>query len=330
MEWVGKHAGMIVRDKQLGNNGERRVSSAWQIKDSRGAKQLPNAVKRALAILLATYGIEAAHQLVLFVQILRNAGSRWDTLLATDIVFDGIATFIIYNIYRRRNWARFALALNILFVMWVVAMARWVGNVPLLNARHIGWLSLAEWTAKLAALVLLFLPSARVWFTSDRENEISTSIKRTTPPEGEPILWKNATYISIGLFVLAMTQTAYYEVTDDSARNSAGLLLIGWMGTIASGYIEWIANPLLLYSWASALHKRYWQAVGSAVLALTLILSFLRRAEVVWTGDNGSRTVAIRGYGFGYWLWVASAAIMVTAGLALLARQLRSANRPAV
>jgi len=291
---------------------------------------LPNVVKQALIILLAVFGIEGAQQIVLLAQTFRNSGASWESLLATYIMFDGIAILIIYNIYRRRNWARIVLAINILFVMWVVAMARWVGKVPFLNVQHFGWLWLAEWTAKLVALVLLFLPPARVWFTSDHENEITKSIKRTSLPEGEPILWKNATYISIGLFVLAMTQTAYYEVTDDPARNSAGLLLIGWMGALASGYIEWIANPLLFYSWVAALHKRYWQAVGSAVLALTLILSFLRRTEVVWTGDNGSKTVAIRGYGFGYWLWIASAAIMVTAGLALLARQLRSTNRPAV
>jgi hypothetical protein len=217
---------------------------------------MPNAVRRALVILLATFGIEGAHQLVLFVQTLRNPGARWDSLLATYLVFDGIATFVVYNIYRRRNWARFALAINIFFVIWVVAMARWVGKAPFLNVQHFGWLWLAEWTAKLAAIVLLFLPSARLWFDSDHEIQISKSRKGTTLPGGEPILWQNATYISIGLFVVAMTQTAYYDVTDDPARNSAGLLLIGWMGALASGYIEWIANPLLFYSWVSALHKR--------------------------------------------------------------------------
>jgi hypothetical protein len=291
---------------------------------------MPDAVKHALIILLATFGIETAHQLVLVVQILRNSGAGWDSILVTYLVFDGIAILLIYNIYRRRNWARIALAIDILFVMWVVAMARWVGKVPFVNVQHFGWLWLAEWAAKVVALVFLFLPSTRPWFASDRPNEIANSTKHTTLPAGEPILWKNVTYTSIGLFVFAMTQTAYYEATDDPARNSAGLLLIGWMGALANGYIEWIANPLLFYSWASALHKRYWQAVGSAVLALTLILSFLRRTEVVWTGDNGSKTAAIRAYGFGYWLWIASAAIMVTAGLALLARQLRLANRPAV
>jgi hypothetical protein len=284
---------------------------------------MPIAVKRALIILLATFGVEGTHQLVLLVQILRNSGAQWDSLLATYLLFDGIAIFIIYNIYRRRNWARIVLAVNLLFVMWVVAMARWVGKVPFLNVQHFGWLWLAEWTAKLCALVLLFLPPARAWFTIDRENVVAESRIPTAPSAVDLNLWKKATHISIGIFCLAMTQTAYYEVTDDPARNSAGLLLIGWMGTLASGYIEWIANPLLFYSWFSALHKRYWQAVGSAVLALTLILSFLRRTAIVWTGDNGSKTVAIRGYGFGYWLWIASAAIIIIAGLALLVRQLR-------
>lgn len=151
-----------------------------------------------------------------------------------------------------------------------------------------------------------------------------------TNATAEPILWRNATYVSICLFVLAMTQTAYYEVDADPAPNSAGLLLIGWMGALASGYIEWLANPLLLCSWICALRKRYWLAVGSAALALTLILSFLRRSEVVWTGDNGDRTAAIQGYGFGYWLWSGSAAIMVIAGLALLARQLRLTRQRSV
>jgi hypothetical protein len=90
-------------------------------------------------------------------------------------------------------------------------------------------------------------------------------------------------------------------------------ILIGWMGVLAGGYIEWIASPLLFYSWFSALHQQYWQSVGSAVLALALILSFLRRSE-----------------GFGYWLWIASAAIMVAAGLVLPARQLPSTKRRAI
>jgi hypothetical protein len=281
---------------------------------------MPNAVKRALIILLAAFGIEGAGQLV---SLVHNSGAG----LVSFLVPDGIATLIIYNIYRRRNWARIVLAIDLLFVMWIFTMARWVGKTPLPNVQHVnGWLWLVEWLAKAVALVFLFLPSARGWFASERDFEIAESTTPSAVPVEVPSLCKNSTYISIGFFVLAMTQTAYYEATADPARNSAGLLLVGWMGVLG-GYIEWIANPLLFFSWFSALHRRYWQAVSSAALALTLILSFLRRSEVVWTFDNGSRAAAIKGYGFGYWLWLASSAVMVIAGVALLVRQSGRSSR---
>lgn len=292
-----------------------------------GASPMPNAVKRALIILLATFGIDVASQLYLLIQTLLTPGANWDTGLATYILFDGVAIFVIYSIYLGRNWARILLAIDLLFVLGIMGIAHWVGKAPLLNFERLGWLWLPKWIARLVALVLLFLPASRMWFTSDHKTERARSIPGTTLPDEGPVTWKKATYISIGVFVLAMTQTAYYEVTDDPARNSAGLLLIGWMGAITNGYIEWFANPLLFYSWFCALHKRYGEAVGSAAMALLLMLSFLRRSQIEWTGDNGSRVEAIRGYGFGYWLWLASAAIIVIAILVPLARHIRLPKR---
>jgi hypothetical protein len=284
---------------------------------------MPNIVKRALTILLATLGVECARQLVLLVRLMHHPGAGVDSALVAFLFPDGIAVLVIYNIYRRRNWARIVLGIDLFLIMLIVTMARWHGKTPFLNVQQAsGWLWLVEWLANTVALVFLFFPSARAWFAGNRENEIVESATLSPVPLSVLVLWRRLTYVSIGIFVLAMTQTAYYEAASDPARNSAMLLLIGWMGVLV-GYIEWIANPLLFYSWFSALHRRYWEAVGSATLALVLILSFLRRSEVVWIGDNGSKAAAIRGYALGYWLWLASSAVMIIAGLAHLARPRR-------
>lgn len=120
-------------------------------------------------------------------------------------------------------------------------------------------------------------------------------------------------YISISaiIFVIAMTQPAFYQIRrDDMVIGSAMCLAIGAMGLLA-GYFEWLANPLILFSWIAALRGRRYQSAVSATLALILMGAFLFHSTMSYPLYEREPNVPIVGHGLGYWLWMVSGATMV-------------------
>jgi len=76
------------------------------------------------------------------------------------------------------------------------------------------------------------------------------------------------------------------------------------------GYAAWLANPVIAIAWILYVSDKQPAALISAVVSLGLTLSFL----CVQDGPFGPKQldpVPIISYGIGYWLWVASAAIVV-------------------
>jgi hypothetical protein len=128
------------------------------------------------------------------------------------------------------------------------------------------------------------------------------------------VKWLNrATAVSVVIFLVAMTQAAFYQNRPAEPVTHAVLLLAtGWMGVLI-GYLEWIANPLILYSWTSALRKRVVPALLASTSAAGLILSFLLRKKMDWPGMETDTNPDIQGYAAGYWLWLVSALVMVVA-----------------
>jgi hypothetical protein len=126
------------------------------------------------------------------------------------------------------------------------------------------------------------------------------------------VKWLNrSTMFSVVIFVAAMTQPAFYQNrAAEPVTHAIWLLLSGFMG-ILIGYFEWIANPLLLYSWISARKKRVVPALLTALLAIAFILSFLSVKKMDWPGMATDTHPDVQGYAAGYWLWLASAGVMV-------------------
>jgi hypothetical protein len=84
--------------------------------------------------------------------------------------------------------------------------------------------------------------------------------------------------------------------------------------------IAWLANPIIAVTWILYLRASRFAALISAVTALGLTLCFLSANGVPGPGPEGVNvadfeTRAIISYGIGYWLWVASAAVLA-AGVA--------------
>jgi hypothetical protein len=73
-------------------------------------------------------------------------------------------------------------------------------------------------------------------------------------------------------------------------------------------YFTWLANPLLLVSWVLLAISKYRAAFNVSLGALLLAMSFLLHSEMVTGGSDSTRIV---GYGMGYWLWIASALVLV-------------------
>ena len=121
---------------------------------------------------------------------------------------------------------------------------------------------------------------------------------------------KTGLWISLALYVICLTQDGYYiDGADPEAWSPAyGLLFIGWIGIFA-GMFAWLANPLLFASWFLLATSRHRAAFFVSLGALLFAMSFLLHSEVI---SSAAPTYSrIIGYGMGYWLWIASALILV-------------------
>ena len=118
--------------------------------------------------------------------------------------------------------------------------------------------------------------------------------------------------LSILAFIGAMPLTALTQVNpEEPIVSSHDLFAVGWMGVMV-GYVEWLANPLLLWSWIASYFNRPRISGFAALCALGLALMFLLRHDLP-SGHQSGETLAIVSRGPGYWLWLVSILIMVIA-----------------
>jgi hypothetical protein len=77
-----------------------------------------------------------------------------------------------------------------------------------------------------------------------------------------------------------------------------------------SYYVAWLANPIIAVTWGLYLGNARPAAPISALLGLALTLSFLLVNAIAWVPKEGDSSLIVS-YAIGYWLWVASASILV-------------------
>ncbi len=126
-------------------------------------------------------------------------------------------------------------------------------------------------------------------------------------------------YISLGLFLLSLTQPAFYidRVDYDAWSSPIGLLLMGWLGIMAgdSACLAWLANPLLILGGVS-LFKFDKFAPVLGILAIAVGLSFLGHTEIISSeAPTYSKITEIK---LGYWLWMISMATFTAGSIYLL------------
>ena len=128
--------------------------------------------------------------------------------------------------------------------------------------------------------------------------------------------------MSAVIFMASLTQTAFvvdwsFSLDFVDPRDISGTvpLVFGWGGLFNAGnlgYAAWLANPGIAATWVLYLGDKKPVAQISAVISLVLTLSFLMVKEVPFLGPKQLDPVPIVSYGIGYWLWVASAAILAS------------------
>jgi hypothetical protein len=126
--------------------------------------------------------------------------------------------------------------------------------------------------------------------------------------------WINANPVvslSIMLFLISLTQDAYYIDRNDydAYSNSLMLLLMGWLGMMSGGAgLCWVANPLLFLSWF--LYRANEKNVAALISSLAFVasVSFLFFDEVL--SSEAPTYSKITEYKLGYWLWLSSCTFM--------------------
>ena len=126
---------------------------------------------------------------------------------------------------------------------------------------------------------------------------------------------KISLFSSIGLLMVSLTQKSFCTQSgcDDY---SIFTFLFGGLGFFLSpAGLTWLANPLVIAAWVN---NKLQRSLIYSLLALLLSVSFLFFNKVVI--DEAGLYSKIIGYKLGYWLWLASMAVMAVGNIFLFLR----------
>ncbi|NRA92462.1 MAG: hypothetical protein HRU26_07205 [Psychroserpens sp.] len=113
-------------------------------------------------------------------------------------------------------------------------------------------------------------------------------------------------YISVLLFLISLTQNAFFLDHEDGQQGYV-ILILGFYAVFDTG-ISWLANFLIIFSWIFRNKKA---SFYYSLSALVLGISFVFVDEVIKGTYNAYEKVT--GYDIGYYLWLLSFLVM-TAG----------------
>ena len=116
-------------------------------------------------------------------------------------------------------------------------------------------------------------------------------------------------FISIGLFVISLTQNTYCTKEGCGFNPGIQLLLLGWLGLFVGGAgLCWSANPFLAITWLTFRFPK----ISSAFSLFAVIFSgsFLLFARIMNFDESGGYSPIIHRH-IGYWLWFSSTITML-------------------
>ena len=125
-------------------------------------------------------------------------------------------------------------------------------------------------------------------------------------PNRTPYLKWAVACISITLYAVSLSQTAFYVDYQDHKFSSIACLL--WSALYLDHTFAWLRNITLPAAIFLLFVKNQTGGLVPSLLTIALMLSFLAEKTAV-VNESGAHARII-GYAAGYWLWTASAAVI--------------------
>lgn len=115
-------------------------------------------------------------------------------------------------------------------------------------------------------------------------------------------------WISIGIFIISLTQKTYCTPGDCSSWGAGFYaVVLGWIGLFVGGaFISWLANPAIIISWVFVCRNNMVATFFSGI-ATVLCFCFLFFDKIMV--DEAGNYSQITGYQMGYWLWTLSSLV---------------------
>jgi len=135
---------------------------------------------------------------------------------------------------------------------------------------------------------------------------LRTTLQRAQAPE-------NLLMASVVVYLACLPFNSFCVSEECGNWPGWGVLIMGWMELIlhAEAGVSWLANPIVFVAWASIFFRWRISALVFSVTALLLAIWFLGVDEVIV--DEGGAWRTVTGYAAGYWLWLVSILLAVTA-----------------
>lgn len=112
--------------------------------------------------------------------------------------------------------------------------------------------------------------------------------------------------VSMALYILSLFQTAFYVKYSPPEFPAFACLL--WGALYLGETLAWLGNITLILSAVCLFIQNQIIGAVSSFITLLLMLSFLLEDKALV--NEGGLMAPITGYGWGYWLWIASAAVL--------------------
>jgi hypothetical protein len=119
------------------------------------------------------------------------------------------------------------------------------------------------------------------------------------------LVGRSLRWLSLVLYALALLGPGFYFGGSREPWEAYLLLLTGWLG-LAYGHFSWLANPAFLI--AQLMYRTRDRSLRACTVALLLALSFLLHRTIAVS--EAPTYASIVGYGWGYYLWVLSIAVL--------------------
>ena len=207
--------------------------------------------------------------------------SNLTLLLAIDIPFLGLLTFFIYQLWRRRNWARIGLLTLSIFL---VALASKLAQAPVVSSGKLvartGFIeALAQYGSRgllVAAACCLFSTSAKQCLTTMQADEAISDLAAESEPMNMPKSTRTAIWLGLIALLLPIainlaSLIVLFFVSPENSEATKPWFILWEMFTFFLSPILWIEGFLLYNA-----HKRKnWARYGLGALALILLGSHI-------------------------------------------------------